>query len=104
MPRLVSARQLQLTPEQLALARKVAAARSAPHREVVRARLTLLLTGQPSLSHAQAARACGLSRDTVYEWRRRWSEDGWTLQDAPRSGRPRAFSPGRDDTGQSAGL
>ena len=104
MPLPITPHQIQLTPEQLAQARKVAAARSAPHREVVRAQLTLLLVEQPTISHAQAARRCGLDRHTVYEWRRRWAQEGWSLKDAPRSGRPRAFSPSRDDAGESPGL
>ena len=104
MPQPVPQHQVTFTPEQLALARKVAGARAAPHREVLRAKLTLILAEQPTISHAEAAAACGMSRDTVYDWRRRWAEQGWTLQDAPRSGRPRAFSPAGDDAGQSAGV
>jgi len=104
MPRLVSPHQVTFTPEQLAQARKVAAARSAPHREVQRAQLTLLLADTPTISHARAAQGCGLSPDTVYEWRRRWATEGWSLQDLPRSGRPRAFSPTADDVGEGAGV
>jgi len=96
--------QIQFAPEQLAHARKTAAARSAPHREVLRARLTLIVAEQPHITHGQAARHSGLSRDTVYEWRRRWAEEGWTLQDAPRSGRPRSFSPGGDHACEGPGL
>lgn len=99
MPRLVTQHQIEFTSEQLALARKIAAARAAPHREVLRAKLTLLLAKEPTISHARAAQATGLHEDTVYEWRRRWAREGWSLQDAPRSGRPRAFSPGGDDAG-----
>jgi hypothetical protein len=104
MPPLVPQHRVTFTSEQLALARKVAAARAAPHREVLRAKLTLVLAEHPTISHAEAAVACGMSRDTVYDWRRRWAEQGWTLQDAPRSGRPRAFSPPGDDAGQSPGV
>ena len=97
MPLPVTPHQIAFTPEQLAQAKKLAAARAAPFREVVRAKLTLILAEQPEISHAEAAKHLGLDRHTVYTWRRRWATEGWSLEDAPRSGRPRAFSPGRDD-------
>lgn len=86
----------QFTPEQLAEARKVAAQHSAPIAQVRRARLALTLAEHPDLSHAQIAALCDLDDETVYKWRRRWTTEGWSLTDAPRSGRPRAFSPGGD--------
>jgi CRP-like cAMP-binding protein len=80
--------QSQFTEEQLAQARKVAAQHAAPVREVRRARLTLALAEQPDLSHAEIGALCGVDDETVYEWRRRWATQGWSLTDAPRSGRP----------------
>ena len=96
MPLPVTPHQVTFTPEQLARARKLATARAAPLRAVVRARLTLIVAEQPDISHAAAAKLCGLHPDTVYAWRRRWASEGWSLEDAPRSGRPRAFSPAAD--------
>jgi hypothetical protein len=89
--------QPAFTPEQLAQARKVAAQHAAPAREVRRARLTLVLAAHPELSHAEIGARCALDAETVYKWRRRWATGGWSLTDAPRSGRPRAFSPGGDE-------
>lgn len=86
MPRLVCQHQIEFTPEQLAHARKIAAPRSAPHREVLRAKLTLIVAEQPTISHSQAEQVIGLHEATVYEWHRRWARAGWSLQDAPRSG------------------
>lgn len=86
--------QPHFTEEQVAAARRLAAKRSAPLRQVVRARLTLALAEHPDHSHEQIAAECGVDRDTVYKWRRRWATQGWSLDDAPRSGRPRTFSPG----------
>jgi hypothetical protein len=97
-------RRVSLTDEQLALAHKVAHQHTAPHRQVLRARLTLLLAEEPDVPHPEAARRVGLDYNTVYKWRRRWAEDGWSLDDAPRSGRPPSFSPRGDGDGQSAGL
>lgn len=96
--------QPTFTAEQLSEARRTAAKRSAPLRAVLRARLTLAVAEDPTASHAQIADRCGLDRDTVYKWRRRWAEAGWSLKDAPRSGRPPAFSPAGDGDGQSAGV
>lgn len=97
MPRPVSPHQPQFTDAQLAHARKVAQQTAAPHRAVLRARLTLILAEQPTISHAAAAQRCGLKEDTVYKWRRRWATQGWSLTDAPRPGRPPAFSPSGGD-------
>lgn len=91
--------QPQFTPEQLAQARKVAAQHSAPVAQVRRARLTLTLAAHPDLSHAEIGALCDLDDETVYKWRRRWATHGWSLTDAPRSGRPRRFSPRRDEPG-----
>ncbi len=89
--------QPQFTEAQLAQARRLARQYSAPFCQVVRARLTLLLAETPTLSHAEAARRLAINEDTVYRWRRRWDEEGWSLEDAPRSAPrghpPRAFSP-----------
>jgi len=81
------------TAEQVAQARQLAAQHSAPHRTVRRARLTLVLAAHPDLTHEEAGRRCGLEKETVYKWRRRWRQHGWSLGDAPRSGRPRVFPP-----------
>lgn len=96
--------QPQFTPEQLAEARRVAAQHSAPIAQVRRAQLTLLLDEFPELSHAEIGARCGLDDVTVYKWRRRWATQAWSLEDAPRSGRPRAFSPGGDHARQSPGV
>ena len=96
--------QPEFTPEQLAQARKVAAQPSAPQREAQRARLALLLAAHPELSHKEIGARCGLDDETVYKWRRRWTTHGFSLTDAPRSGRPRAFPPGGHHRGESPGL
>lgn len=96
--------QPQFTAADLERARKVAAQTSAPVREVQRARLALLLATHPDQSHAEIGAQCGLDDETVYKWRRRWATHGFSLQDAPRPGRPRAFPPGRHDCSESLSL
>jgi transposase len=104
MPRLPPALVPKFTDEQLARARHVAAQTSAPHRSVLRAKLTLVLASEPLLSHREAGRKAGVSFHTVRKWRRRWARDGWSLEDAPRSGRPPAFSPSGRGPRQGVGL
>jgi hypothetical protein len=58
---------------------------------VQRARLVLLLHEQPDLRSPQAARRLGQSTAWVCKWRQRWVEQGFSLQDAPRPGRPSPF-------------
>jgi len=94
----------EFTADQLALARRVAAQTSAPHRRVLRARLTVVLAAEPTLSHRDAAHRAGLALGTVRKWRRRWTQEGWSLDDAPRSGRPPTFPPSGRGRGQSSGL
>jgi hypothetical protein len=85
--------QPRFTEEQLLLSARVAARHSAPHREVWRARLTLLLSQEPQIDSVEAGRRLGIDPDTVYKWRRRWASGEWSLKDRPRPGRPRIFSP-----------
>jgi hypothetical protein len=58
---------------------------------VQRARLALLLHEQPDLRSPAAARRIGQSTAWVCKWRRRWVEQGFSLQDASRPGRPPQF-------------
>lgn len=104
MPPLAPIHRPQFTEEQLAHARQLAARTTAPHREVLRARLTLVLAAEPGLTHRQVATRAGLSPKTVEKWRRRWASEGWSLTDAPRSGRPPTFSPPDAPGGESPRL
>lgn len=93
MPQPVPQHQVTFTRDQLALARKVAGTRAAPHREVLRAKLTLIFAEQPTLparprsgsrrstrtsrwcicrDGAQEARLLALACSPVPEGRERW--------------------------------
>jgi transposase-like protein len=83
--------------------RRRAAAYSGPWRDVVRARAILLAA--EGLSNALIADRLGVSRQSVSEWRKRFFDDGLAgLEERPRSGRPRSFSPGAGGRGQGAGV
>jgi transposase len=83
--------QPRFSEAEIAQARSWACSQALPHAEVQRARLVLLLHEQPDLRSPQAARRLGQSTAWVCKWRRRWVEQGFSLQDAPRPGRPTQF-------------
>lgn len=81
-----------VNPVEEAVLRARARAGRGEHRDVVRARIVLAaVAGQPN--EAIASRL-GICVDTVRKWRRRFAERGLPgLDDRPRTGRPRRFSP-----------
>jgi transposase len=70
-------------------------ARSTPQALVLRCRVVLrAAAGNPS--NQEIAAELGCNRHTIGRWRERFVAQGLQgLQDAPRSGRPRSFSPRR---------
>jgi transposase len=67
---------------------------STPQALAFRCRVVLRLADTDQPSNLQVANELGCSRNTVALWRDRYLKDGLAgLQDAPRSGRPRSFSP-----------
>jgi len=95
---------LEFTTEDLDLARRTVRKYSKAFHQVVRAKLALLLAGEPLISHEEAAGVVGLSVPAVRKWRRRWDVDGFSLTDAPRPGRPRSFSPSGGGCCKSIGV
>ena len=77
--------------QQLDLQRLIRAHTSA-QTQVVRAKIVLTAALQPSWTNQQIAEEVGTSDRMVRKWRRRWSQTH-CLDDAPRSGAPRRFSP-----------
>jgi transposase len=85
-----------LSPDQRATLTALVRARSTPQALALRCRIVLCAArpGQPT--NQQVADALDCDRHTVGLWRERYLAQGLTgLQDAPRSGRPRNFSPRR---------
>ena len=69
-------------------------ARSTPQSLAFRCRIVLRAAGPDSPSNQEIAAELGCDRHTVGQWRERFAAKGLEgLQDAPRSGRPRSFSP-----------
>ena len=59
---------------------------------VVRAQIVLTAHEHPEWSNQQIAQVLGTSDRMVRKWRRRWCQTS-CLEDAPRAGAPRRFSP-----------
>ena len=69
-------------------------ARSTPQSLAFRCRIVLRAAGPDNPSNLQIAAELDCDRHTVGQWRERFVAKGLEgLQDAPRSGRPRSFSP-----------
>ena len=69
-------------------------AHSTPQALVFRCRLIVRLAAKDRPSNLQVGNEFGCARNTVALWHTRFLQHGLAgLQDAPRSGRPRSFSP-----------
>jgi hypothetical protein len=74
-----------------------------PYREVIRAKIVLLAA--VGLGDQEIAERLDCTDRTAAKWRRRFAAEGIAgLEERPRPGRPRSFSPRRDRRGQGAGL
>src|SRR3954454_16425795 len=85
-------------------ARRLVRQRTAPFQARQRATLVLLLHEQPLLSNVEAGTRVDLHPDSVRDWRRRWAQGEYTLDDQPGRGRKPSFSPPRQGLGRGLGL
>jgi len=83
---------IELTTEEERELRKVAKAHTAAYTKVVRARIVLGAYDHPEWSNLQIAEEAGCTRRSVRRWRKRWAETR-SIEDLPRPGAPRRFSP-----------
>lgn len=88
------AQNVFLSEEQREQLEALVRAGSTPQALAFRARLVLRAADPDHPPNLQIAAELACDRHTVAHWRGRYLEHGLAgLQDAPRSGRPRAFSP-----------
>lgn len=83
---------IELTSEEEEVLRRLVNSRNAPQGKVLRARILVSAHDHPEWSNQQVARECGCAAWTVRKWRRRWAETK-SIDDLPRPGAPRRFSP-----------
>jgi len=76
-------------PEALQRCREIVRQHHASHIHVQRARLALLLAEHPGMATTELARRLGTGTSFVWVWRKRWTVEGFSLDDRPRTGRPR---------------
>jgi transposase len=82
--------EVRLSPEDRAVLEERASSRTAPHAEVVRARI--VLAAADGAQNVDIASRVGVCVDVASKWRKRFCEEGLAgLRDRPRAGRPRRF-------------
>jgi transposase len=82
--------EVQLCDVDRAVLEERAASRTAPHSQVVRARIVLLAA--EGAQNVDIAKRVGVCVDVASRWRKRFFQQGLAgLKDRPRSGRPRVF-------------
>jgi len=84
--------RIVLTTEEEQRFRRLLTSRKAPQGQVFRARILLAAFDHPDWSNQQIAKEASTVDRVVRFWRRRWT-DTRSIDDLPRSGRPRRFSP-----------
>jgi hypothetical protein len=93
MPRPIS-ESVHLSEPDRARLEALVRAGSTPQALVFRCRLILRIAEDDRPTNLQIATEFGCDRHTAGVWRNRYLHQGLAgLQDAPRSGRPRSFSP-----------
>ncbi|MGH7226121.1 MAG: helix-turn-helix domain-containing protein [Gemmataceae bacterium] len=95
MPRPFGSR-IVLSPQLRQQIQTLVRAASTPQPLAFRCRLILHAAAAGNPTNQQLAEQLDCDRHTVGQWRERFAAHGLAgLQDAPRSGRPRSFSPRR---------
>jgi hypothetical protein len=83
---------IELTPSEAAELRRRAGRYTLPYFEVIRAKMILLAA--EGLGNDEIAARLDTRREVVSEWRKRFFRHRLAgLEELPRPGRPRAFSP-----------
>jgi transposase len=81
-----------LTPEDEAALRKMARQYTSPYRNVIRAKIVLYAA--EGLGNDEISARLDTPRQVVSKWRKRFFQRGLSgLEELPRRGRPRVFSP-----------
>ena len=83
---------VELTTEEAKELRQLVRSHKAAQTKAKRARILLAAFDHPDWTNQQIAREAGTVDRVVRIWRRRWSETR-SIEDLPRPGRPRVFSP-----------
>jgi len=94
---------IQLLDNQIATLQQLIHSRKGAQGQVMRARIVLAAHDHPEWSNQQIAQEIGCTDRAVRKWRRRWVETQ-CLEDLPRPGAPKRFSPRGARPSHRAGL
>ena len=94
---------IELTTEEEQKLRKLANSRTAPYGKVIRAQILVAAYDHPEWTNQRIAQCVGCTDRSVRKWRRRWVEKR-SVEDLPRPGAPRRFSPSGKSTSDSCGV
>lgn len=83
---------IELFENEIKELRQLVRGRNTPQVKVMRARIVLDAHEHPEWSNQQIADHVGCTDRAVRKWRRRWCESK-SLDDLPRPGAPKRFSP-----------
>jgi transposase len=83
---------ITLTDEQKKHLHQLVNARNTPQGQARRAQIILFAAEHPDWTNDRIAAEARCSEKTVRTWRARWHREQ-SLEDRPRPGRPRVFSP-----------
>lgn len=83
---------IELIDNEIAELRQLIKSRKAAHGKVMRAKIVLAAHEHPEWSNQEIARYAGCTDRAVRFWRRRWTATR-SLEDLPRPGAPKRFSP-----------
>ena len=92
-----------LTENEVQTLQRLVRARTSPQGQVIRAQIVLAAHEHPEWSNQHIAQAVAQTDRTVRKWRRRWLETR-SLDDLPRPGAPRRFSPRGPRPSDGAGV
>lgn len=89
---------IKLTTQERQELESIAAKYTLPYYQVLRAKMVLYAA--QGLSNDEIARCLDTRREVVSQWRKRFFEERLVgLEERPRPGRPRSFSPRTDRAG-----
>ena|SRR3990172_1492150 len=94
----------KFSKQEVELLNEVVRQHNESHAKVERAKLALLLREKPGITSPEAARLLGKHLNWVFKWRKRWCKEAFTLDDKPRSGAPKKFSPSANCKYQSSSV
>ncbi len=94
---------IRLLDNQIAALNQLVRSHKAGQAQVMRAKIVLAAHEHPEWSHPQIAHQVGCADQIVRKWRKRWVETQY-LEDLPRPGAPKHFSPGGAHPSHGPGL